>query len=131
MILNLKGENWNTHNQEWNYGNYFYVYCIFAGLIGIIASYFQILKYYREKQKKKKIHQEIIENENNQVLLNQKFVNKKNFDWGNVVDIDNYYGRNEEGIKLKKWLLDDKCKVILILMGGILFHVQWDWQCLM
>ncbi|WP_163664561.1 NB-ARC domain-containing protein [Adonisia turfae] len=41
-------------------------------------------------------------------------------DWGEAVDVSIFYGRTEELAKLKKWILQDRCRLILIQgMGGI------------
>jgi WD40 repeat protein len=41
-------------------------------------------------------------------------------DWGEAVDVSIFYGRDQELRVLQKWLLQDQCRVILLLgMGGI------------
>jgi WD40 repeat protein len=41
-------------------------------------------------------------------------------DWGEAIDVSVFFGRLEETITLKKWILTDRCRSILLLgMGGI------------
>jgi WD40 repeat protein len=41
-------------------------------------------------------------------------------DWGEAVDVSIFYGRNQELEVLQKWLLEDRCRLVLLLgMGGI------------
>ncbi len=41
-------------------------------------------------------------------------------DWGEAVDVSIFYGRDEELRVLQKWLLEDRCRFVLLLgMGGI------------
>jgi len=40
--------------------------------------------------------------------------------WGEAIDVSNFYGRTEELATLKQWIIDDHCRLItLIGMGGI------------
>ncbi len=41
-------------------------------------------------------------------------------DWGEAVDVSNFYGRSEELETLERWIVDDNCRLIaLVGMGGI------------
>ncbi|NER45577.1 MAG: NACHT domain-containing protein [Symploca sp. SIO1A3] len=41
-------------------------------------------------------------------------------DWGEAIDVSDFYGRSEELATLKEWIIDDHCRLIsLIGMGGI------------
>ncbi|MHC5860700.1 NB-ARC domain-containing protein [Nostoc sp.] len=41
-------------------------------------------------------------------------------DWGEAIDVSNFYGRSEELATLKQWIINDHCRLItLIGMGGI------------
>ena len=41
-------------------------------------------------------------------------------DWGEAIDVSNFYGRTEELATLKQWIVNDHCRLItLIGMGGI------------
>jgi WD40 repeat protein len=41
-------------------------------------------------------------------------------DWGEVVDVPNFYGREQNFAILKQWIVTDRCQTILLLgMGGI------------
>jgi hypothetical protein len=41
-------------------------------------------------------------------------------DWGESIDIDQFYGRKQEIATIKQWLIDDRCRLVaLIGMGGI------------
>ncbi len=41
-------------------------------------------------------------------------------DWGEAIDVSNFYGRTEELATLKQWIINDHCRLItLIGMGGI------------
>jgi WD40 repeat protein/transcriptional regulator with XRE-family HTH domain len=41
-------------------------------------------------------------------------------DWGEAPDISNFFGRELELVELKKWIIDDRCRMITILgMGGL------------
>jgi WD40 repeat protein len=41
-------------------------------------------------------------------------------DWGEAIDVSVFYGRTIELIKLRQWLITDRCRVIALLgMGGI------------
>lgn len=41
-------------------------------------------------------------------------------DWGEAVDVSDFYGRTEELEELKQWILDDECRLVALLgMGGI------------
>jgi WD40 repeat protein len=76
----------------------------------------------------------IIEQPQSQILLNdpQREYTEKNktafpsaklsrhFDWEEVSQIDQLYGRDKELTKLKQWMVDDSCRIVAILgMGGI------------
>jgi transcriptional regulator with XRE-family HTH domain len=44
----------------------------------------------------------------------------KQQDWGEAIDVSTLYGREEELVTLRKWIVDDRCRSIaLIGMGGI------------
>lgn len=41
-------------------------------------------------------------------------------DWGEAVDVSVFYGRNEELTQLKRWILEEHCRLVGLLgMGGI------------
>jgi DNA-binding Xre family transcriptional regulator len=41
-------------------------------------------------------------------------------DWGEAIDVSNFYGRSEELATLKEWIVNENCRLItLIGMGGI------------
>lgn len=41
-------------------------------------------------------------------------------DWGEAIDVSNFYGRNAELATLKRWVVMDRCRLIALLgMGGI------------
>ncbi|BAY10536.1 NB-ARC domain-containing protein [Calothrix sp. NIES-2098] len=41
-------------------------------------------------------------------------------DWGEAIDVSNFYGRRDEQAKLKAWIVNEKCRLIALLgMGGI------------
>jgi WD40 repeat protein/transcriptional regulator with XRE-family HTH domain len=41
-------------------------------------------------------------------------------DWGEALDVQAFYGRDEERNHLSRWVLDDRCRVVHVLgMGGI------------
>ncbi len=47
-------------------------------------------------------------------------VSSKCQDWGEAVDVSVFYGRTEELLKLKQWVLKDRCRLVALLgMGGI------------
>jgi WD40 repeat protein len=40
--------------------------------------------------------------------------------WGEIIDVSTFYGRNEELVRLKQWIVGDSCRLItLVGMGGI------------
>ncbi|KYC40485.1 hypothetical protein WA1_25520 [Scytonema hofmannii PCC 7110] len=42
------------------------------------------------------------------------------FDWGEAVDVSIFFGRTEELTQLEHWILNDRCRLIVLLgMGGI------------
>ena len=50
----------------------------------------------------------------------EKIIQKKRQDWGEAIDISQFYGRNDEIETLEKWVIADKCRLITIIgMGGI------------
>jgi WD40 repeat protein/transcriptional regulator with XRE-family HTH domain len=41
-------------------------------------------------------------------------------DWGEVIDVSSFYGREQELLTLKQWILHERCRVVILLgMGGI------------
>jgi len=41
-------------------------------------------------------------------------------DWGEVIDVSSFYGRERELLTLKQWILTERCRVVILLgMGGI------------
>src|SRR2546428_2718732 len=41
-------------------------------------------------------------------------------DWGEAVDVSSFYGREQELAKLEQWVLNDRCRLVVLLgMGGI------------
>jgi len=41
-------------------------------------------------------------------------------DWGEVPDITNFYGREQECIQVEQWIVTDRCRIVAILgMGGV------------
>ena len=53
-----------------------------------------------------------ISNDNKQVL--------KQIDWGEAIDVSNFFGRSSELTTLDRWLVEDSCRLITIVgMGGI------------
>ncbi|HAG84374.1 MAG TPA: hypothetical protein DCL61_25270, partial [Cyanobacteria bacterium UBA12227] len=41
-------------------------------------------------------------------------------DWGEAIDVSQFYGRTDELTTLQKWLIQDRCRVVALLgMGGI------------
>lgn len=54
-----------------------------------------------------------------QLSAEEPIINNRE-DWGEAVDIPDFYGRTEEFIKLEKWILRDRCRLVALLgMGGI------------
>src|SRR5205809_4810610 len=42
------------------------------------------------------------------------------FDWGNALDVHEFYGREAERVQLEQWVLQERCRVVSVLgMGGI------------
>src|SRR6266566_5883025 len=42
------------------------------------------------------------------------------FDWGNALDVHEFYGREAERLQLEQWVLQERCRVVSVLgMGGI------------
>jgi transcriptional regulator with XRE-family HTH domain len=42
------------------------------------------------------------------------------FDWGDALDVRNFYGRQAERIQLEQWVIQERCQVMSVLgMGGI------------
>ena len=53
-----------------------------------------------------------------QAILSHTYVHQE--DWGVVPHIENFYGREQECIDLKRWVLDKHCRVVALLgIGGI------------
>jgi WD40 repeat protein len=45
---------------------------------------------------------------------------KTSCDWGEAIDVSNFYGRSEELAKLEYWILSEHCRLVALLgMGGI------------
>lgn len=41
-------------------------------------------------------------------------------DWGEAIDVSVFYGRTEELTKLKQWIIQERCRLVVMLgMGGI------------
>lgn len=41
-------------------------------------------------------------------------------DWGEVIDVSSFYGREQELLTLTQWIHDERCRVVILLgMGGI------------
>jgi WD40 repeat protein/transcriptional regulator with XRE-family HTH domain len=41
-------------------------------------------------------------------------------DWGNAIDVSTFCGRGEELMRLKQWVLEDQCRLVLLLgIGGL------------
>ena len=41
-------------------------------------------------------------------------------DWGEATDVSVFYGRTEELVRLEQWLLNERCRLVVLLgMGGI------------
>lgn len=50
----------------------------------------------------------------------EKNVAKYRQDWGEIPDISEFYGRNQELATLQQWVIKDKCRLVMLLgMGGI------------
>ncbi len=61
--------------------------------------------------------QNVIEKRNYQVI---NLTHHGLQDWGEAIDVSVFFGRLEEIITLKKWILTERCRSILLLgMGGI------------
>ncbi|WP_051469906.1 NB-ARC domain-containing protein [Fischerella sp. PCC 9605] len=44
----------------------------------------------------------------------------RNQDWGEAIDVSVFYGRNEELVTLKRWIVEKRCRLVALLgMGGI------------
>jgi hypothetical protein len=44
----------------------------------------------------------------------------RNQDWGEAIDVSVFYGRNEELVTLKRWIVENRCRLVALLgMGGI------------
>src|SRR5260370_11318541 len=42
------------------------------------------------------------------------------FDWGDALDVHDFYGREAERLQLEQWVLQERCQVVSVLgMGGI------------
>ncbi len=42
------------------------------------------------------------------------------FDWGDALDVHDFYGREAERLQLEQWMLQERCQVVSVLgMGGI------------
>src|SRR3989442_8194360 len=42
------------------------------------------------------------------------------FDWGNALDVHDFYGREAERLQLEQWVVKERCQVVSVLgMGGI------------
>lgn len=49
----------------------------------------------------------------------QKLINTLK-DWGEAIDVSVFYGRTEELTKLKQWIIQERCRLVVMLgMGGI------------
>lgn len=53
-------------------------------------------------------------------LQNPKSKIQNQVDWGEAVDVSIFYGRIEELATLERWILEDRCRLVVLLgMGGI------------
>src|SRR5712691_584223 len=42
------------------------------------------------------------------------------FDWGDALDVHEFYGREAERLQLEQWVIEERCRVVSVLgMGGI------------
>jgi WD40 repeat protein len=58
--------------------------------------------------------------EKNTVALALTSQEKRHFDWGEAPHVDQLYGRDREITTLKRWLVDEHCRLVAILgIGGI------------
>ena len=48
------------------------------------------------------------------------FVTRSPHDWGEAPNVDRFHGRHAELAQLRRWLVDDRCRLVAVLgMGGI------------
>ena len=48
------------------------------------------------------------------------FVTRRPHDWGEAPSVDRFHGRHAELAQLRRWLVDDRCRLVAVLgMGGI------------
>jgi len=40
-------------------------------------------------------------------------------DWGEAICVSDFYGRTEEFALLEQWILNDRCRLVVLGMGGI------------
>jgi hypothetical protein len=53
-------------------------------------------------------------------VTNQPHASNVQADWGEVIDVSQFYGRSAELTTLMQWIMSDRCRVIALLgMGGI------------
>jgi len=53
-------------------------------------------------------------------LQNPKSKIQNRVDWGEAVDVSIFYGRTEELATLERWIVEDRCRLVVLLgMGGI------------
>ncbi|BAZ10952.1 WD-repeat protein [Calothrix sp. NIES-4071] len=99
----------------------------FGTIIGICAASFQVLDQIEKRRDAwfKKLHAD--ENDNLKSALPQPtqilpniLPNECHVDWGEAVDVSVFYGRAQELATLEEWIINDNCRLIVLLgMGGI------------
>src|SRR3989454_4021364 len=54
-------------------------------------------------------------------LANQEFASlSSRLDWGDALDVHEFYGREAERLQLEQWVIEERCPVVSVLgMGGI------------
>ncbi len=56
----------------------------------------------------------------NTVVAFQTSNSQKRQDWGEAIDVSMFYGRTVEQALLQQWIVDEKCRLVMLLgMGGI------------
>ncbi|AFY34643.1 NB-ARC domain-containing protein [Calothrix sp. PCC 7507] len=64
------------------------------------------------------LKQRFSKQENQEIL--SPLVSQSRVDWGEAIDVSNFYGRSQELLQLQQWIAEDDCRLIAILgMGGI------------
>lgn len=58
--------------------------------------------------------------ESSQIESSQTITLSKHWDWGEAIDVSVFYGRSQELITLREWIVTDNCRLIAIIgMGGM------------